>query len=101
MEAPDRWPERTRPAAARYSERPVYAAHRCHPFGGRESESLKSSSSRGARVAMTWVQIRLACQRDERRRSGGEPRPVAGCNMLATLSLEQTVEVLRKHEGGT
>jgi hypothetical protein len=50
---------------------------------------------------MEWGQILLACQPDERQPSRGEPRPVAGCNMPVTLSLEQTVEALRKREGGT
>jgi hypothetical protein len=43
----------------------------------------------------------LACQWGRNAEKRGEPRPEAGCNMPATLSLEQTVEVLGKHEGGT
>jgi len=43
----------------------------------------------------------LACQLDEDPEKRGEPRLAAGCNIPATLSLEKTVEVLGKHEGGT
>lgn len=45
--------------------------------------------------------VQLACQRGEHLPSRDEPLPVAGCNMPATLSLEQTVEALRKRGGGT
>jgi len=66
----------------------------------RPGHLLKSASFRVVRCAESSFHP-LACQLGGDAEKRGEPRPVAGCNMSATLSLEQTVEVLRKHEGGT
>lgn len=91
-------------------ERPVYAANR-HQGWYRARSAQVGSGCPPWSLADAFVFQGGALRGIESRSAGspagrgsgkrGEPRPVAGCNMSATLSLEQTVEVLRKHEGGT
>jgi hypothetical protein len=84
----------------------VFACHACvvrHRTGGTGilDEDLLGVQLFGCCAARTRRSIDLACQGGRPTDRRGEPLPAAGCNMRATLFLEQTVEVLRTHEGGT
>jgi hypothetical protein len=69
----------------------------CHPGESPGSKEARTCSG-VSRQAMLEPTVALPAQGASEL---GEPLSVASCNMLATLTLEQPVEVVRNHEGGT